>query len=206
MLLWLIRHPEPEASAVGRCYGSLDVGLSEKGIVQARAVAEALADQQLAAIYSSPKRRCTVAAEMIAVAHGRAFECVDALREIDFGEFEGRSYDEIAASHPELYREWMESPTSVCFPGGESFAEMRARVLDACATLLTRHADQLIAMVTHGGVIRVLLAEALGMPAEAVFRIGVEYGGVSLVRYFGGAAVVEFVNRAAQTNVKQYGR
>src|SRR4051812_18790519 len=92
--LWLLRHPEPEATTRGRCYGSLDVALSSVGIEQAHEMAKALASQPLAAIYSSPRRRCTQAAAILAV--GRETEIVEALRELDFGEFEGRTYDEIA--------------------------------------------------------------------------------------------------------------
>lgn len=120
-VLWLLRHPEPEAEAHGRCYGSLDVALSPNGIRQAHAVANALARESLAAIFTSPRQRCTEAARILAVGRECSVEIVGALRELNFGEFEGRSFDEIAATHPELYRQWMEHPTETQFPGGESF-------------------------------------------------------------------------------------
>jgi alpha-ribazole phosphatase len=196
-ILWLMRHPEPEAAATGRCYGSLDWKLSEAGIRQAHAGANALANEPLAAIYTSPRQRCKQAAQILAAGRQCLPETMDALRELDFGEFEGRDYDEIAAAYPDLYRQWMEHPTEVRFPGGEGFSEMRVRVLAATRDLRLRHAGQSIAMVTHGGAIRIVLAEALGMQPAGIFRIGQRYGGISMIRYFGEVPVVELVNGEA---------
>jgi alpha-ribazole phosphatase len=204
MRLWLLRHPEPEESARGRCYGSLDVGLSARGIAQAHAVAAALAVERIEAIYSSPRRRCREAAGILAKEHGIPVETVEPLREIDFGDFEGRSYDEIAARYPELYRQWMEHPTELQFPGGESFRDMRARVLAAAGNLRARHAGQTVALVTHGGVIRVLLADALGVAPERLFRIAQRHAGISLIRWVEEIPMVEMVNSEAWPESRFY--
>jgi len=192
--LWLIRHPEPEAAASGRCYGSLDLSLSERGIRQAHNIVSALADAPLTAIYSSPRRRCTQAASILGAAKSLPIGILDALRELDFGEFEGRTYDEIEASHPAFYRQWMESPTEVQFPGGESFSQVRARVLQARDDLLIRHRSESIAVFTHGGAIRILIAEALGMPAHNLFRIGQSHSGISRIRYVNNTPIIEQIS------------
>jgi broad specificity phosphatase PhoE len=137
-VLWLLRHPEPEASARGRCYGSLDVALSPDGIRQAHSVADALAQKTFAAIYTSPRQRCRQAAQILAAGRTCAVETVSALRELDFGEFEGRSYDEIAAMYPGTYQQWMERPTETQFPGGECLREMHERVIAATRDLRSR--------------------------------------------------------------------
>jgi len=193
-VLWLLRHPEPEASARGSCYGSLDVGLSPHGTRQAQSVADALVKQPVAAIYTSPRQRCTQAARILAVGRHCPMETMPALRELDFGEFEGRSYDEIARMYPDVYREWMERPTETQIPGGEGFREMCARVLAATQDLRSRHTGQSVALVTHGGVIRIILADALGMPPANIFRIGQRYGGINMIRYFDETPIVELVN------------
>ena len=192
--LWLLRHPEPEPDAVGRCYGTLDLDLSEVGLRQAHSLADALAGETLSAVYTSPSRRCTHAAQILAA--GRA-TTLDALRELNFGELEGRTYDEIAEAYPKVYKTWMERPTEVQFPGGESFDDMCARVTSAARDLRARHAGASIALVTHGGVIRILLAEALGIPATNIFRIGQSHAAMNLVRYFGDSPVVELINGTA---------
>lgn len=196
-VLWLLRHPEPEASARGRCYGSLDVALSPEGIRQAHAVADALAQEMFAAIYTSPRQRCRQAAEILAAGRTCSVETVAALRELDFGELEGSTYDEIAAMYPDVYQQWMDRPTETQFPGGESFREMHARVIATTRDLRSRHAGQSIAFVTHAGVIRIILADALGMEAANIFRIGQRYGAINVVRYFGETPIVELLNGEA---------
>ncbi len=116
--------------------------------------------------------------------------------ELNFGEFEGRSYDEIAAAQPDLYREWMEHPTKVSFPGGENFEHMWTRITGAARLLRERHRSETIAVITHAGPIRVLLAEALGIAPSNIFRIAQRYGAVSVIRYFAELALVEAINIA----------
>jgi alpha-ribazole phosphatase len=175
----LIRHPEPAVRGI--CYGSLDVPLSEEGLKHARAIAEALAAEPFAAIYTSPVRRCSDTARMLAEGRDCPLETLDAFRELDFGCFEGRTFDDLAHDYPDVYRRWMESPTEVEFPGGESFATMRRRVLAATHELRARHAGQTIALVTHGGVIRTLLAEAQGMDPHRIFEFELPYGSIRRV-------------------------
>jgi alpha-ribazole phosphatase/probable phosphoglycerate mutase len=192
--LWLIRHPEPEASSDGRCYGSLDWSLSPNGLRQAHAIAQVLAAEPVATIYSSPRRRCVQAAGILAAGRSCPLEICEGLRELDFGEFEGRRYEEIAALHPELYRQWMESPTEVQFPAGESFPAMRERVLAAAGGIRKRHTGETVALVTHGGAIRIMVADALGLDAAHIFRLGQRHAALNLIRYFGETPLVEMVN------------
>jgi alpha-ribazole phosphatase len=193
-VLWLIRHPEPEQSAQGVCYGSLDVRLSPAGMQQAEAIAQALASQHLDAICSSPSQRCMDTASKIASGRSCVVQTIDALRELHFGAFEGRSYDEIAALYPELYRDWMERPTETQFPGGETFSQISERVIGITHTLLAQHQGWSIVFVTHGGPIRIILADALGLPMRNIFRIGQRHGAVNRIRYSEGNAVVELMN------------
>ena len=180
--LLLVRHAESDRAAHGRCYGRLEVDLSPEGRRQAGELAAALGELSLAAVYSSP------------LAHGLEPAVDDDLREIDFGELEGLTYEEIEAERPEVFRAWMETPTSVRFPGGESFADLRARVLRAAGAIRERHAGEAAALVAHGGVVRVVLADALGLADDAVFRLDQAYGGLSVVDWVGGVPVVRVVN------------
>jgi alpha-ribazole phosphatase/probable phosphoglycerate mutase len=119
---------------------------------------------------------------------------LEELAELNFGDFEGRTYNEIAAAHPEFYAEWMANPTKVHFPGGESFAEMWKRVSTALARLRATHAGLTFGIVAHGGVNRIILAEALGLCAENIFRIAQRYAALNLVQYYGEQPVVELMN------------
>jgi broad specificity phosphatase PhoE len=192
--LLLIRHAEPDAAALGRCCGRLDVPLGDAGRRHARALAEALREPALAAVYASPLARALETARPVAAAHGLAPVACDALRELDFGDVDGLRFEEIEAGWPDVFRAWTETPETVCFPGGESLGDLRARVLPAVAALRARHEGEAIAVVAHAGVLRVVLAEALGLADGALFRLDQAYGGVSVVDWISGAPVVRLVN------------
>jgi alpha-ribazole phosphatase len=197
MLLVLVRHAKADASARGRCYGSLDVGLSATGRSQCSSLARMLAPEPVAAVVSSPRVRAVETAVAIAEPHGIEVHLDDRLRELDFGELEGRTYDEIAATLPELYAAWMTTPTVVRFPGGECYADLRARSLAAVASLHDAYQGQTVVTVTHGGVVRAVLSDVLGIPDEHIFRIAVDPGSVNVVEWVGGVPVVLGVNAAA---------
>jgi broad specificity phosphatase PhoE len=192
--LVLVRHAETEESGRGRCYGRLDVPLSPGGRGQAEELAAALAGLGLAAVYASPLVRALETARPIAAAQGLEPVVVEALRELHFGEVEGLRYDEIAAERPELFRAWMDDPAGVRFPGGESLADLRGRVLPAVAGIRARHERDAVAVVAHGGVIRVVLAEALGLADGALFRLDQAEGGVSVVDWLDGVPLVRAAN------------
>lgn len=190
----LCRHGEPEERVRGRVCGSVDVGLSLRGSRQAKVLADALAGLSPAAVYSSPQRRALETARTIAAKHALAPVALDALREIDFGELEGLTYKEVAERHPGLYAAWMEEPTRVRFPGGESYADVRGRAAGALGELLGRHRGTTFAVVAHGGVIRAVLAACLRMPDEAVFRLDQRYAAVNVVDWLEDTPIVRLVN------------
>jgi alpha-ribazole phosphatase len=192
--LVLVRHAEPDESARGRCYGRLDVALSPAGRRQAAALASTFAELPLAAVYTSPLERARETGRPIAAAQGLEPRVHAGLRELDFGALEGMRYEDVAAQHPELFRGWMDELDGVHFPGGESLAELRARVLSAIDEIRGRHEGEAVAVVAHGGVARVVLADALGIPDGALFRLDQAYGGVSVVDWVEGVPLVRVVN------------
>jgi alpha-ribazole phosphatase len=190
--LILVRHCEPEPGAAGRCYGSLDFGLSDQGRDAAAALGLAFGSVRLDGVVASPRRRTVETAEPIARHAGVHLTTDDRLRELDFGELEGLTYEEVERSRPELFRRWMEAPTEVEFPGGESYARLAARVAAAVEELVAAGGTH--AVVAHGGSIRAVLAACLEMPAAAIFRLAQSYGGVSVVDWIEGTPVVRVVN------------
>lgn len=190
--LVLIRHGEPEGWVRGRCYGDLDPGLSSTGREQVQRARRWLQGQPVAAVYSSPRRRALESADVL-TGSGHILED-DRLREISFGEFEGLTYDEIADRFPDTYDAWMRRPTAMSFPGGESFTAMTRRVREALTHLRRAHAGQVIALVSHGGVNRIALADALEMPLYRLFRLHQDYGCVNVIDYIREEPIVRLVN------------
>ncbi len=204
--LWLIRHGQPDKNSRGRCYGKLDVNLSSQGRHQMTAVAKSLASEPLAAVYSSPRRRALESAQVLVMNRGIQIGVLPEFCEIDFGDFEGRTYDEIAREFPEMYRAWMDHPTEVQFPNGETFSDMWRRVTRAALDLRNRHPGESLAAVTHGGVIRILLAEALDLAWPNIFRIGQDFAAVSRIRYFGQYTSVDLVNSGVSVPARKVTR
>ena len=193
--LVLIRHGEPEECVRGRCYGRLDIGLSRLGHHQVRRIRQVLRHAPISAIYSSPRRRALESARVLAA--GRAAVTVDdRFREIDFGDFEGLTYDAIAEWFPEKYEEWMTHPTGVTFPGGEAFSTMMARVHNALDDVRRTHVGHTTVVVSHGGVNRIALASALDLQPRRLFRLDQAYACLNVIDYFGDEALVRVMNSA----------
>ena len=192
---WLIRHGALIEDARNRCYGSLDFALSEAGRAQMAHTAAYLADEPIAAIYTSSLSRATESARILA-AEVRPIHVTPALCEMNYGEHEGLPYDEIAARYPDLYRRWMDAPTEILFPDGESFHEMRARVLTAFETIQREHKGQTVAIVSHAGVIRILIAWALQIPDNCLFRLAQDHAAVNLLTVVEGFPTVQLLNHS----------
>ena len=195
--LVLIRHAEPDDSMRGRIYGRLDPVLSPAGRAQAEMLAAWLREVPLDAIYSSPLRRARETAAPLARELGLEPNIHQGLVDIDFGEWEGRRFEELEESDPELYRSWMTRPTRTRFPGGEDFDELKARVLAAVGEI--RVLPGSAAIVAHAGVNRVVLADALGLPDDAIFRLDQPLAAVSVIDWVDDAPIVRTVNAAIES-------
>ena len=154
-------------------------------------LADALRDRPLAAVYTSPLDRAAVTAEAIAAAHRLQPVLIDDLRELDFGEADGVPFEDLPS---ELQRGLLEDPTEVRFPGGESYADLRARVTSACDDIRTSHRDSEVAVVSHAGAIRAALATWLSMPDGAVFRLDQRYASINIVDWTDGTPFVRVMN------------
>jgi alpha-ribazole phosphatase/probable phosphoglycerate mutase len=194
--LILVRHAEPDESVRGRCYGRLDVDLCPDGLRHADELAAELERAPVTAVYTSGLLRARATATPIAERLGLEPVVVDELRELDFGELDGLPLDDIAVRFPELLA-WTETPSRVQFPGGESVAELRRRVLAAVLEIRRRHRGQTVVVVSHALPIRAVLAEALELPDDHLFRIGQDYGRFSVVDWFDEVPVVRLVNAPA---------
>jgi alpha-ribazole phosphatase len=192
--MFLVRHAESADWARQVCHGTLDVPLSSRGVVQASQISSHLAGATLDAVYASPRSRAVATAAAVAAKHGLEPMIREALAEIDFGSFEGRTFDEIAAAHPDAHAQWMDKPASMRFPDGESFGDLRARVTSEIARIRREHEGGSVAVVTHGGVIRAVLADVMGLNGEAIFRIDQSWGGMTLVEWIGDEPILRYVN------------
>lgn len=193
--LILVRHADPDETARGRCYGTLDVGLSDRGRAQCAALADRLAGVDPDRVISSPRRRAIETATAISARVELEPVVLEPLRELDFGDLEGRTYEEIAASLPDLFAAWMNAPTTVRFPGGEGYDDLRERVTRCVAEIRAQAGEEeTIVVVTHGGVVRCVAADVLGMPADRIFRLAVDTASLTRIRWIADEPVLVALN------------
>lgn len=171
----LVRHGQTmwnAGSASGEHFrGQIDVDLNETGIVQAQAVADRLADVDIAAVYASPLQRAIHTARPIAQGHGLQVEPFPDLLDINYGQWGGRSFEDVSAQWPDLYSQWRTVPHRVQIPGGESLADVRARVCHGIQDVVTRHDGEIVVLVGHQVVNKVLICFMLGLDNSAFWRI-----------------------------------
>jgi len=174
--LYLVRHGATEWNRERRAQGVADVDLNEDGRRQAAATAELFRDVPLTAVYSSDLKRASDTAEAIARPHGLTVITDPDLREIDQGEWTGVEVSEIAKRWPDT---WGPARHYSARPGGESPQQVRARALRAVRRVTEAHPDGDVVIVSHGGTIRWISAEALGFDDRRSARIrGLGNGGV----------------------------
>jgi probable phosphoglycerate mutase len=136
-------------------------------------------------------------AQPIAAAAGVETIYMDGLSELDFGAFEGRTFAEIAATDSALYERWMAEPSTVQFPGGESYADLKARAASSIRDVIARHRGRSVLAVSHGGPIRAIVAGLLEIPDRAVFRIDVAPASVTSIDWWDGRPLLRALNGEA---------
>ena len=184
--LYLIRHAATENNRADppRLQGRrLDVPLSPEGFEQASRTARFLAPLRVDAVYSSPLLRARQTAEAIAQPHGLGVQCVEAITEVDVGQWEGLSWDEAQRRDPEAARAFMADAGTNPYLGGETMQEVDRRVVPAFGTLLGDNVGRAIVVVAHNVVNRVYLAHLFGLPAARYRSITQDNGGISLLRF-----------------------
>lgn len=163
-----IRHGETSWNADSRIQGQRDVGLNDTGRWQARRVGEALADEEITAVYSSDLGRAHQTAQHISEATGIPVIADEGLRERSFGIFEGKTFDEIHEHFPDHAQNWRKRIPDWQPPeGGESLLELRERVRNTMVELARRHPGEQIVVVAHGGVLDTLYRIATGQEVNS---------------------------------------
>lgn len=174
-----------------------DPPLSDDGFAQAAALAEALRTQPLAAVYASPLLRARQTAETLAGPHGVAVEAVAAFTECDVGVWEGRDWEEIARTDAEANRLFQHDPAAHPYLGGENLTQVADRAAPALRLIAERHAGQVVAIVAHNVVNRVLLAPLLHLPFSLARTIPQHNCGLNLLKFHGGKLTLVTLNSVA---------
>jgi alpha-ribazole phosphatase len=169
MSIYLIRHTTPLIEK-GICYGQSDIDVTDSFESEAKLIRKALPPLDMKQVFSSPLQRCYKLAGHLFPDHLIAIE--PDLMEIHCGEWEGLHWDAIPR---EVIDPWMKDFVNVCIPGGESYVQMHARVTECFRQIAA--SPRPVAIVTHGGVMRSILAHITGTPLVDSFgAFGISYG------------------------------
>lgn len=174
----LMRHGACEGGEIYR--GTTDVALSKEGWRQMEQATARAAPWQC--VVTSPLLRCRAFAEQCAARLEIPVMEVPGLREMDFGEWEGRLLKEVWRSDKTTVSAFYKDPETTAPPGGEPTVEAQQRMVEAWHSVMRECAGQHLLLVCHGGVIRLLLSHLLNMPLAAIARLHIPYGSVSRVQ------------------------
>ncbi len=180
--IYLIRHGETELNRKELFRGRMDVPLNDLGHLQAKSVALALSTVHFAAIYSSPLKRATETAEPLAAENRISVTVLEGFNDVDCGDWEGRSVQEVKEKFTDLYRIWEETPHRLTLPGGESLATLRRRAYRTFRKIVSSMNDGAVAIVSHRIVLKVLILAVLGLSNSRFWQIRQDNGAISLIQ------------------------
>ncbi len=188
MKLHLIRHTSLNIAS-GICYGQSDVDVSENFHAECDALKEKLAHIQVDAVYASPLLRCTKLAEALNLGEVKLDH---RLKELHFGDWEMQPWDSIPRH---VFDVWANDYANLAPPNGETFTALHERSKSFVEDVSSHLRGKEVAVVTHGGVIRAILADVLNMPLKGLFRMVIDHASVTRISFDDEVPRIHFVNR-----------
>jgi len=193
--IYLVRHGEIAGSGEFRYNGQTEVPLTANGLEQYHQLAERLSGNPVSACYTSDLSRCVQGARIICSQWGLEPILKTELRELNFGNWEGMTWNELVERFPEEWQARLDDIVGYRVPGGENLHDLQTRLMPAIAEITDRHRGGEVVVVGHGGVNRVILLSALGAPLASMFRIEQDYGCLNIIDYYAdGHPVVKLLN------------
>jgi broad specificity phosphatase PhoE len=194
--LLLTRHAEVEARYQAVFGGRIDMDLSPRGHEQAAILARYLQSRSLSAIYASPMKRVQQTLAPLLVDGGPKPVILPDLREVDFGDWTGLSWDQVQEKFGVNPFSWLEQLECGGIANAECGETLRERVEPCLEHILARHAGQQVAVFCHGGIIRVLLAILLRWPLSSMGMFEIEYASLTQVVLLSNKAKLQLLNFA----------
>jgi len=184
--LFLIRHTSLQVPN-GICYGQSDIDVASSFMDEALHTQQKILNTQFDAIFTSPLQRCLKLANALDIGE----PVVDSsLMELNFGDWEMSAWDDIPR---DIFDVWAHNYANLAPPNGETFSELQQRGIHFLEEILKLYPTGNIVVVTHGGMIRALLAHVLNMPLKGLFRFTIDYGSITQLE-FGDANTVPKIN------------
>ncbi|TDA69446.1 MAG: histidine phosphatase family protein [Clostridia bacterium] len=194
--LYLVRHASTGWNKHGQYQGHSNVALSDAGRQQARLLAKRLADKDLHFFYASDLSRAFETAQIVAAAYGQPVTPLMELREVNFGLWEGLTFQEINEKYAGIATQWRLNPGQVGIPQGERFAEVQERACRVITDLVARHPDKNLLVVSHGGTIRTILCGLLDLSLDRLWGLAQDNTAVNIIDFYDGRPILTLFNDA----------
>jgi len=199
--VYIVRHGQTAWNLEEVFRGRADIPLDETGKNEVHLAGEALKDETLHAVYSSPLSRSMETAENIAKFHNLPVTPLEAIIDISYGEWEGVGLKEVQQQSPDLYALWLQEPHKIRFPQGETLEEVRSRTMEALEDLLTKHRNENIVLVAHRVPNKVMCCALLDLDDSNFWRIQQDTASTNLFVYKGEKWIVSFLNDTSYLKV-----
>jgi len=193
--VYLMRHGEVANGGEKRYNGHIDVDITERGVEQMHRLAGLLDGKPVRAVYSSDLIRSVKGAKIVSARLGLEPTPVRLLRERSVGKWEGMTSEEIRQRYPDEFAAWRADLVNYRPPDGECLQDVRDRIIPEYRRIVAHHPGEEIALLLHGGVNRVILADCLGLAPLNLFRIDQAFGALNIIEHYeDGMAVVKLLN------------
>ena len=192
--LYLVRHGELVTSKEWRYVGQMDVELNETGKKQVQNLSSRLSFEQIEMIFSSDLTRTIESAEIIGNKLEIINEPISELREINLGVWEGLTLEEIEESFPEDLVKRSEDIKDFRIINGESFSDVKKRVIPKLKDIIEGNVSKRILVIAHGGINRIIIADALGLDINNIPRLEQNYACLNIIDYYKSGPVVRLIN------------
>jgi broad specificity phosphatase PhoE len=199
--VYVVRHGQTAWNLEEVFRGRMDIPLDETGKKEVHLAGEALKDETLHAVYSSPLSRSMETAENIAKFQNIEVKPLEAIIDISYGEWEGVSLVEVQKKYPDLCALWLKEPHKVRFPNGESLEQVRVRTQNAIENLLEKHENENIALVAHRVPNKVICCSLLSIDNSNFWRIQQDTASTNLFIYKEGQWIISYLNDTSYLKV-----
>ena len=201
--IYLVRHGQTAWNKEEVFRGRTDIPLNETGLKEAAMAADYFRPLQLDAIYSSPLARAWQTAREIAKHHTLQVQPLAGLIDMSFGSWEGRPLKEVRENDQERYRLWAEEPHRVKFPGGETLEQVRARAMAALESVIEKHPEKTVILVSHRVINKVLLCAVLGLDNSHFWQLAQDTTAINLIKCKNKNYILSLMNESCHVKALQ---
>lgn len=194
--IYLVRHGQTAWNKEEVFRGRSDIPLNETGLKEAALAGAYFKEIDIHAVYSSPLSRAWQTAEKIAQFHSLEVHPLDGLIDMSFGSWEGHSLNEVREKDRERYQQWRDEPHLVKLPGGDTLDRVRVRAMTALETVVQKHPEKILVLVSHRVINKVLICGILGLDNSHFWQIGQDTTAINLIQVRNGKYVLSLLNEA----------